>query len=716
MTVMQLTSYRFDQTAQRARAEISGETLRCELQTDLHAEAGGPCVQECAFLGREFPGLRFGFAEPWRWLLDLNAYQTPAGVMTTSQGFLAKSIPGVRHLPFARTVRCFWNKPEMLYERTESFHLDGTCGTTIFPPREYTMAGVPEDWFVMDLKLERVMLRHEGAIVEWQFRPRPVSVRYVPPHKGLGLLFDVGTVEALVTWRQDDGSLRTVTSGTNNVATPTGGKLGPRFVSLARELAEIRLSTPTGARTLKTAEKHDAVGPDERIVLPEGEVMLPDCDRAGATARPVSGLRELAVRRIQDGTVAAGVASVFTLDRLVESPSMPFFRPFLIRALRSLTDRRVCNVVPEDDPRELCGWGSGTWTRCFTITALDDFGLHEEAWGFLRFMLDSSAQFRWQDGLAHTWESFYVTGEHRWQTYDINGHGMKLYEAGKFYLRHRRDDYGRRLREEHYETLREWCLWIERFLDERGLILDQTESSWGFGYGVFSQAPATAGIELFSRVAAEAGKTDDHTRFHDLAKRLRDAMNRHLYGDAENPLLKLPAGLGDCYITNIPAAGKDRVCERMGLSCYSLAPGHYLADPEVGLMAPDDPKIVQTLEMVKQHGGCSFDPRIVTWHRCHCAHLGYGQGQILLNLAYVGDGKEFRRRLEALFDVCAEDIGDPYLMIETLGRHGVPNRGNKAHLAYFPVVAALLAGFAPEGGPRRDLVPDLAVRIEGNVT
>jgi len=45
-----------------------------------------------------------------------------------------------------------------------------------------------------------------------------------------------------------------------------------------------------------------------------------------------------------------------------------------------------------------------------------------------------------------------------------------------------------------------------------------------------------------------------------------------------------------------------------------------------------------------------------------------------------------------LFDVSLRETGDIYLMQEVLARAGRPNRGNKAHLTYFPVMASYLAG------------------------
>jgi hypothetical protein len=80
---------------------------------------------------------------------------------------------------------------------------------------------------------------------------------------------------------------------------------------------------------------------------------------------------------------------------------------------------------------------------------------------------------------------------------------------------------------------------------------------------------------------------------------------------------------------------------------------------------------------------------------------------------YAGDSAEFRRRLQALFDVSLRETGDVYLMQEVLARSGRPNRGNKAHLTYFPVIADYLGWLAETAGEDSErFLPDLNVLSE----
>jgi hypothetical protein len=60
--------------------------------------------------------------------------------------------------------------------------------------------------------------------------------------------------------------------------------------------------------------------------------------------------------------------------------------------------------------------------------------------------------------------------------------------------------------------------------------------------------------------------------------------------------------------------------------------------------------------------------------------------------------------------VSLRETGDIYLMQEVLARSGSPNRGNKAHLTYFPVLAATLAAIIEDNkGEGNKFIPDLRI-------
>jgi hypothetical protein len=663
--------------------EITGDTFGCRLETDWNGTHRGVYPRFPVFHGVALPCLKFGPARSWTWLLDLQAHASPTGVVVTAQGY--QKLEGQR-IPFLRVRRFFFAKPEMLYEVAESKHLEAM---------EYVIAGVDPKTLTVAPDLSSVEYTRAGVVLRWQFAPRPVSAGIGPGRSEFVLRFEGTEVETLVCWAKAEDA----------DAIPT-------FTSISTEIEQVRVTGPRGERTLATRQLHECVEPDETWQPAAGEVLC-----SGVAGQTGSSLTDMAVRRLTPGAVALGAARIFQLERVAESATFPMLKPSLVRAMRSLKDRMVFGAVPEDDPTQPYIWGTGTWPRCFSVQCLDLFGFHEDAYAYLEFMLDASRQFVPFDGLPHLWDNFYITGSRlNERLYDINGHSIKLYEAGKFYLNHRADTLGTRLLTDHYETLKGWCQWIERHLAADGAVLDETESNlWALGYGTFTQAPAAAGVHLFVNLAKDAGRAADVAHFTGVVERLLAPLSGRLFGDAANPYLEIPAGTGRCYLTYLPVGENTRnlwdgPVQRIGLSCYSLAANYFLQDPQVGLLAADDPRARETLDLALQHLSDQFDPRIVTWHnRRTGAHMGYGQGQLLQALIYAGRETEFRERLTALFEVSAREIGDIYLMQEVLGRQGNPNRGNKAHLTYYPVLVALLAGWGGTGQPLQSFITDLVV-------
>jgi len=574
----------------------------------------------------------------------------------------------------------------MIYEISEVKHL---------PKKEYVISGVDAQELEVDPLLNQVQYRHAGVVLCWQFSPRPVFAERDANTGDWIFEFESDRVETLIQW--------------SNEQNPSF----LHFASISDEIAIIHTSGKRGTRSYPAREKQQCLEPDEQLLPPEGELFL-----TRPASAPKSGLWDLAVRRIASGTISLGDTRIFSLGKVLQSDQFPMFKPYLVRALRSLVERRVFNVVPEDDPDQYYKWGTGTWPRCFSIQCLDEFGFPAEAYGYLEFMLDISHQFDDFDGVPHLWDSFFINGHYRGdELYDINGHAIKLYEAGKFYLNHRQDAYGEKLRQEHYQTLKGWCTWIEQHISAEGLVLDITESNlWNRGYGTFTQAPAAAGIQLFINLAADNENKEDIDHFSGVVAWLMAGLNNVLYGKAGNPYLAIPDEAGECYTTYLPfmempdSSGSRP--QRIGFSCYSLGANYFLQDPQVGLLQVDDFRARETLRLALELPGDPFDPRILRWHlpQPHPSHLGYGQGQLLMALIYAGNYEEFQNRLQALFDVSLRETGDIYLMQEVLARSGSPNRGNKAHLTYFPVLAAYLVTITVDSrGSGNKFLPDLKI-------
>ncbi len=292
---MRLTQARIDRRRRRGVAGIEGDTFRCSVETDWNTEHRGVFPRYCEFLGRPMWQLRFGMAAPWDWTLDLDAREHPQGVVVSSQGYRELKLGRV---PFLRTRRFFWNAPEMLYEVNQTHHLKDV---------QYTICCKSAQDMIVDGRLERIVFRRDGVDVCWQFAPAPVFGRH---HDGWGwvLEFDSPTVETLVQWG------------------PAGAAF-PTFRSISHEVRQISVSGPRGNRSFDAAQKHQCVEPDESVILPDGDVLF-----TGEPGAPASSLAELAVRRRTADAIELGAARVFSLGRLAETPSLPMFKPSLVRA------------------------------------------------------------------------------------------------------------------------------------------------------------------------------------------------------------------------------------------------------------------------------------------------------------------------------------------------------------------------------------------------
>lgn len=673
-----------DRRHQCGEVRINGTSFRCTFRTDWGCRRFGVHPRDLVVEGIGLPHLKFGFAAPWDWILDLDATEMERCLLVRSQGY--RTLDNGR-VPYMWSRRYLFDDPDMLYEVVDACHLER---------KEYVIAGPAYGSMDVDPMLARVAFRGDGVSLWWQFRPRPVTALFEDAGRTWTFGFDTAHVEVLVTWSTDPHTVP------------------PEFDCLSGEIGALAVRSDDGAvRVLDQEARHQCLEPGDRLVLPPGEIVATGlAERDGDLARFRPGLWDLAVRRCTPNRVSLGAARFLAMDRLPESGQFPVFKPYLVRGLRSLLERRIFNVVTEDDPAQSYLWGVHTWPRCLSVLALDAFDFTEQAYGYLEFLMDASRRFRPLDGLDHLWDIFTILGHPCGEDRAIDGHAIKLFEAGKFYLRHRGDPFGTKLLAEGYDTLRDWCDWILLHMDSSGRVLDVTEANaWNQGFGVFTQSAAAAGLRLFLALADDAGRPEDRDRFARAVDRLMAGLREGLFGDAANPYFEIPEGIGACFTTYIPHGERPAVDgtrpRRIGLSAYSLAPGFFLQDPQVGLLPPDDRMAAETLDLVLERLGDPFDPRMVRWHMGP-SHLGYGQGQLLMALVHAGRTDVFRDRLQALFDVSFREVGDPYLMQEVLARKGNVNRGNKAHLAYFPVLAARLSGFAG-GQDGNGFLPDFRV-------
>ena len=669
----------------KAFVKLQGSTFSAEMETDWQRYNPtnrdidrGAYPKKWSIYGNFLPNLKFGFNKPWEYIFDLDIHETKNGIITVSKGYQTVVGSGI---PYSKITRTFWNNPEMVYEVSES---------NLAKYNRYFIAG--DDSALFKIK-NSISYHKNGIIICWQFYPEPKSITFIK-NEGYICDFDTNRVETLITWGKQD-SFRVKT-----------------FQSASNEMGKLKVQSINGqSRIYEVNEKQQCMEPGESIQLPDNEFMLTNIDTIRNNRMFLKqGLHEFVIRKEDKEKIVLGGSTFYSLNTIVDSKSVPDIKSFLVRALRSLSDRIIFGVVTEDDPTQDYIWGTGTWPRCLSILSLDYFGFSADAYNYLEFMLNVSRQFEFKDKNAHLWDSFYMTGDRREVYYDINGHSFKLFEAGKFYLNHRNDEYGKKILDEQYQTLREWCYWIEEHIEKTGLILDLTESNvWSYGYGVFTQAPSIAGIKLFIEMAKDKKQTNDVAHFSKVVNTLLTSMNELLYGDCENHFLNIKKGIGNSYTTYIPNKSLS-VESKIGLSCYSLAPHFFLLDPDVKLVDKNDIKITSTLDLSLDLLGNINDKRIINWHTMNnISHIGYGQGQLLMALLYTKKPVEFNERLTALFDITKSSTGDKYLIPEILGRPDKPNKGNKAQLTYYPYLVAYLGGLSHTGGIMKDFVKDLEV-------
>lgn len=655
---MRLHQYRLDKVNLQGSAKVKSDTYCCSMQADWMTEHGNPIIENTHYYGTDFGDFGFCPVDKELYTMDIQAAEVNGNVIVNSQGYKNTS---PTFMPYIRTTRYFLDHPEMIYEVIDTYHL---------PEKRFVFSGI-QGCFKTGDRLESIDYFYNGIHVNYQFSPAPVYGHALSESQW-ECQFDSSHIEVLVQWTDCDNFDFL------------------NFESIRDDVSIVKVMSKDQERIYNLHDKHDCILPGEKLVLPAGEVISNGVlHKQDGKAVVKKGLSDLLVRQVCNNTVRLGHGKLFKLDRMADDSVHPMFNGYLVRTLRSLCERIVFSVVTEDDPTQYYLWGTQTWTRCYTLLSLDMFGFTEEAFSFLQYCIHNSKRaFAW-DGIAHLTEAMKVRGE-LIGARDLNGCGIKMFEVGKMYLNHRNDEIGAYIRSK-YDILRDWCIWVEKWTNADGLIFDDTESNvWSTGFGVFSQAPCIAGLQLFLTIFRDCEKTADVVRFSDLIQKLMQGMQNHLFGNAGNPYLGYSPDMGECYTTYIPyEAPDDR--KRIGLSCYSLAVGYFLQDPDVALLSPSDEKVMQTLRLVMEKTGDFRNEGIPSWHTQIMPHMGYGISQLMASLIHAGMYDVYEKYLEILFDVSQKEVGDAFLMPEVYGRFGNPNRGNKAHCTYFPLIAYEIA-------------------------
>jgi len=118
---------------QTGRISFISDTFSALMECDWHGMYKGPYLRNIVAFDQAFPSLKFGVAEPWKWMLDLSLNQMDGGAMLLSQGY--RELEG-RRVPFMRQRFWVFDDADMLYGVVETRHLSEQFSRLMQPLEE----------------------------------------------------------------------------------------------------------------------------------------------------------------------------------------------------------------------------------------------------------------------------------------------------------------------------------------------------------------------------------------------------------------------------------------------------------------------------------------------------------------------------------------------------------------------------------------------------
>ena len=255
------------------------------------------------------------------------------------------------------------------------------------------------------------------------------------------------------------------------------------------------------------------------------------------------------------------IFDILVLPVAINSPDHRFNGVFA-EIIRSMLQRRVFNVIPEEDPRGEMIYHHGFWPRNLYAYDLLCFGFQElgvkmvKTYGYLmekyRFLFDSYSLYG-QEVFSNPLVSI-----------SNDGIGFYLFQAGKILLR--RPDL---LDEDFKRGIKKAVTWLNYATHWNGLIFDKTEAvdhcrSERLAGNPYTQSICMAGLKIISEALKECGEKE-------LSREAREVYERQLRG-----FMELYGEIG--YFRDLTYKNPDKP----SLSTYSMpAPGCFLLDPEL---------------------------------------------------------------------------------------------------------------------------------------
>ena len=255
------------------------------------------------------------------------------------------------------------------------------------------------------------------------------------------------------------------------------------------------------------------------------------------------------------------IFDILVLPVVITSPDQRFNGVF-VEIIRSMLQRRIFNIIPEEDPRGEMIYHHGFWPRNIYAYDLFCFGFKDlgikmiKTYGYLmekyRFLFDSYSLYG-QEVFSNPLVSI-----------SNDGVGFYLLQAGKILLR-KPEIFDEDLR----RGVEKAITWLNYATHWNGLIFDKTEAvdhcrSERLAGNPYTQSICMAGLKIISRALEECGEKE-------MSRKAWEIYERQLKG-----FMKLYGELG--YIRDLiyEKADKPR------LSTYSMpAPGCFLLDPEI---------------------------------------------------------------------------------------------------------------------------------------
>jgi len=464
------------------------------------------------------------------------------------------------------------------------------------------------------------------------------------------------------------------------------------------EETEIKLKVEGIPRDIESAEisLYGLVSLKRRLLFKQGKCQLT------VKFRPkYSGIVPLLVLVEGKDFLYFSIFDILVLPTVVKSPDSRFNGVF-VEYIRSMLQRRIFNVVPEEDPRGEMIYHHGFWPRNLYAYDLFCFGFREigvkmiKAFGYLlekyRFLFDSYSLYG-QEVFSNPLVSI-----------SNDGIGFYLFQAGKILLR-RPDLFD----EDFKRGIEKAVTWLDYSTHWNGLLFDKTEAvdhcrSERLVGNPYSQSICMAGLKVVSKALKECGEKE-------LSRRAEIVFKRQLKG-----FKKLYGEIG--YFRDLVYIDG----EKPRLSTYSMpAPGCFLLDLEVEEHSLDD-LVSETMKIIKDQCTEPNNPWAVTGGTGHLStsYAQLGTVAALLNLGAVDDAWRFLNEILKY----AESTSLKYMLPEkvVLKSHredyekakrehekrapwlytsvseklpGWPcNPGNLVHMSYFLFIVDLMCGIS----------------------